>query len=311
VLLSIVLAATVFSGYLLVKWTDSPVGAKSSQTTRQAATQEAVAEAPKSLARMTSNEKTPDPASRRQDALADCISPAQLESDPVLAAEYARLDSVVTSGPAIQSYRGLSSAQLGDLAVQGDSAAMAVLGAVSVMRARNLPKDKAVDYLLREDPSLWSFSLGQQLEPDRVKHLEEARDWFYQSALHGRLLALQNAGEIIGIVAGTPTELGWIEEDEYESLEGYERHALDPTTVYHALAFEIAPQLRSGPFGPIISELAPGGERRQLILDELARQFNEDREAAQLPPIVISASTAPAMEEFESMLCEPYLDSVP
>jgi hypothetical protein len=295
VLLSIVLAATVFSGYLLVKWTDSPVGAKSSQTTRQAATQEAVAEAPKSLARMTSNEKTPDPASRRQDALADCISPAQLESDPVLAAEYARLDSVVTSGPAIQSYRGLSSAQLGDLAVQGDSAAMAVLGAVSVMRARNLPKDKAVDYLLREDPSLWSFSLGQQLEPDRVKHLEEARDWFYQSALHGRLLALQNAGEIIGI----------------ESLEGYERHALDPTTVYHALAFEIAPQLRSGPFGPIISELAPGGERRQLILDELARQFNEDREAAQLPPIVISASTAPAMEEFESMLCEPYLDSVP
>jgi hypothetical protein len=305
------LAVTVFAGYLLVKRTDAPVGDNSSETTREGATQESVAESPKSLARMTSNEKVLDPAADHQHTLADCISPAQLASDPVLAEEYARLDSIVTSGPAIQSYRGLSSAQLGDLAIQGDSAAMAVLGAVSVMRARNLPEDKAVAYLLREDPSLWSFSLAQRLEPETVKHLEEARDWFYKSALHGRLLALQNAGEIIGIVAGTPTKLGWIEEDEYESLEGYERHALDPTTVYHALAFEIAPQLRTGPFGTIISELAPGGERQQAVLDELASQFEKDREAAKLPPIVISASTAPSMEEFESMLCEPYLDSVP
>jgi hypothetical protein len=286
-LLSIVLAVTVFAGYLLVKRTDAPVGNNSSETTREGATQESVAESPKSLARMTSNEKVLDPAADHQHTLADCISPAQLASDPVLAEEYARLDSIVTSGPAIQSYRGLSSAQLGDLAIQGDSAAMAVLGAVSVMRARNLPEDKAVAYLLREDPSLWSFSLAQRLEPETVKHLEEARDWFYKSALHGRLLALQNAGEIIGIVAGTPTKLGWIEEDEYESLEGYERHALDPTT------------------------LAPGGERQQAVLDELASQFEKDREAAKLPPIVISASTAPSMEEFESMLCEPYLDSVP
>jgi hypothetical protein len=179
------------------------------------------------------------------------------------------------------------------------------------MRARNLSEDKAVAFLLREDTDVWSFSLAQPLDPEVITHLEEARDWFYKSALHGRLLALRNAGEIIALVAGTPTELGWIEEDEYESLDAYERYELDPATVHEALAFEIAPQLRSGPFGAAISELTAGGERQKAVLDELASQFNADREAAKLPPIVIPESSVPSMEVFEARLCEPYLDSIP
>ncbi len=305
ILLSILLTATGLAGYLLVKGINSQVGTDSSQATRQTVTQDAIAEAPQQLVRIAKGERSIRPAADRQGEAADCISPAELDSDPVLADEYARLDSVITSGPTIASYRGLSSAQLGNLAIQGDSAAMAVLGAVSVMRARKLPEDKAVAYLLREDPSVWSFSLQPPLKPEVVKHLEQASDWFYKAALHGRLLALENAGEIIALVADTPTELGWIEADEYANLAGYERYELDPATVYHALAFELAPELRSGPFGAINAELTQGGERQQLVLDELARQFSEDRQAAGLPPIAITKSSAMSTAELSAMLCEP------
>lgn len=305
VLLSILITATGLAGYLLVKGLNSQVGTDSSQPTRQAATKDADAEAPQQLARIAKDERSIRPAADRQREVADCISPAELDSDPVLADEYARLDSVITSGPTIASYRGLSSAQLVGLAIQGDSAAMAVLGAMAVMRARNLSEDKAVAYLLREDPSVWSFSLQSPLEPEVMKHLEQASDWFYNAALHGRLLALENAGEIIAMVAGTPTELGWVEADEYANLAGYERYELDPATVYHALAFELAPELRSGPFGAINAELTQGGERQQVVLDELARQFSEDRQAAGLPPIAITKSSAMSTAELSAMLCEP------
>lgn len=142
-----------------------------------------------------------------------------------------------------------------------------------------------------------------------LTHREEARGWFYRSALNGRLLALRNAGDMVGIIGGLPTELGWIDEDEYASLDVREKIALDAAVVCEALAFEIAPQLRSGPFGEAIAELTAGGERQQAILDELALQFEHDREAARLPPIAVPESVAPSMRDFEARLCEPYLDS--
>ncbi len=305
VLVPIVLIATVLIGYLLVKRIDSPVGEKKNDTSHQEATQEFAADATNPPALITSKEDNHNLAPGPQDYAAGCLSFAQLESDPILAEEYARIDLLATSGPTIESYRGLPSAQLGNLAIQGDSAAMAVLGAISVMRAMSLPEENAVAYLLLEVPGVQSFEFEQPLEPETAKHLEEASDWFYEAAVHGRLLALQNAGEIIAVAAGTPIELGWIQQDEYETLEGYEQHALDPTNVYGALAFEIAPELRSGPLGTMIAELTPGGERQQLVLNELAWRFNQDREAAGLPPIEIPESTAPSMEELESMLCEP------
>ena len=227
------------------------------------------------------------------------------ESDPVLSAEYGRFDSLVTSGPTIESYRGLSSAALAGLAGQGDSAAMAVLGAISVIRAMKLPEDKAVGYLLLEGPELQAFDFADPLEPEVAEHLEEARAWFYKAAIHGRLLALQNVGEIVATMGGSPIDLGWIQQEDYDSLETFEKHALDPANVYAALAFEVAPELRSGPMGAMISGQTPGGGRQQMVLNELAWRFGQEREATGLPPIEISESTAPSMEEFESMLCEP------
>ena len=168
-----------------------------------------------------------------------------------------------------------------------------------------LPEDKAVGYLLLEGPELQAFDFADPLEPEVAEHLEEARAWFYKAAIHGRLLALQNVGEIVASLGASPIDLGWIQQEDYDSLETFEKHALDPANVYAALAFEDAPELRSGPVGAMISGQTPGGGRQQMVLNELAWQFGQEREATGLPPIVISASTAPSMEEFESMLCEP------
>jgi len=305
VVLSIALIAAVLSGYLLVKRIDSPVLDKDIDNLQRRALRGNAAVANEAFAPTNPGEESMGREFDIDDDAATCLSFAQLESDPVLAAEYARFDTLVTSGPAIESYRGLSATQLAGLANQGDSAAMAVLGAISAMRAMNLPEEQAVAYLLLEGPSLQSFEFQQPLEPEAAKHLEEASDWFYKAAVHGRLLALQNAGEIIAIVGGTPSELGWIPQDEYENMEGFEKHALDPANVYGALAFEIAPELGGGPLGTMLAELTPGGDRQQLLLHELAWRFSQDRDAAGLPPIEIPESTAPSMEEFESRLCEP------
>ena len=89
VVLSIALIAAVFTGYLLVKRNDSPVRDQGGETADQAATRENVADPRKPFAQMYANGEAPDSAVRPQDDGTDCISPAQLESDPVLTAEYA------------------------------------------------------------------------------------------------------------------------------------------------------------------------------------------------------------------------------
>ena len=302
---SIALICAVFASYLLLTRSDPPVHNQRIESPYQSGVQEAIADAKNPIAQMNSSVRPSDPTLHPRNEIADCIRLTDFESNPVLSAEYARFDSLVTSGPTIESYRGLSSAALAGLAGQGDSAAMAVLGAISVVRAMKLPEDKAVGYLLLEGPELQAFDFADPLEPEVAEHLEEARAWFYKAAIHGRLLALQNVGEIVASMGASPIDLGWIQQEDYDSLETFEKHALDPANVYAALAFEVAPELRSGPMGAMISGQTPGGGRQQMVLNELAWRFDQEREATGLPPVEISESTAPSMEEYESMLCEP------
>ncbi len=236
----------------------------------------------------------------------DCLNPTQLQSHPMFNSEIARWDPVATTGPTIASYRGLPEPALRDLAVQGDSAAMAVLGAIHIMRARKLPDDQAVAYLLFEDKDLLSYSFSRPLDAETVGNYERARDWFYKAALRGRLMALYHVGDIRGIVEGGPIQLGWIDKDEYDALNSYGKSAILPSNVYNAVAYEIAPQLLSGPMGSIATEFLPRDERQQLIVSELASQFEADRNAAGLPPITVTESTVPAPEDIRSMLCEPF-----
>lgn len=248
-------------------------------------------------------------ASKTPNAAVSCLSPDQIETHPLLAAEAYRWDAVAVTGPTIQSYRGLSSSELGNLSSQGDSAAMAALGAISIMQARDLPEESAIPYLLLEDTKLRSYSIKRPLEPEVQKHYQDASDWFYKAALHGRIMALYDVGDVLWQVEGGAVALGWIDKDEYDSLSNYEKGALNPANVYSVLPYELAPQLRDGPMGEIIAELMPSTERQQQIVGRLAKQFEQDRQDAGLPAIIVAESNAPPMEELLALICEQYLEA--
>ena len=233
-----------------------------------------------------------------------CLTFEQLEYHPALVQDSYRFDAVSDSGPTVSSYRGLSEQELHDLTAQGDSAAMAVMGAMSVMRAREWPVEKAVPYLTLEDPDLMSFRFTRPHSPEFLNHMAQARRWFYKAALHGRVLALGHVGEALSFEQGGPIELGWIDQAEYDNFSSYEKTALMPSNLYNVLAYEIAPELRSGPHGEILAQLMPRTERQQVIVDRLAEQFHRDLQDAGLPPIVVAKSAAPPIEDLLLLLCE-------
>ncbi len=240
----------------------------------------------------------------------NCLTLEQLESHPILVDDSYRFDSVGTGGPTIASYRSLSSAELRGLASQGDSAAMSVLGAMSIMRSRKLPENRAVAYLTHEDPELQTNQCSRPFDTLTTAHLEEASEWYYKAALHGRVMALYHVGDLLWMQKGGPVELGWIDKVEYDSLTQFQKNSLLPPNVYNALALEIAPELQSGPYGTLITELMPRSEQQQQVLDALHNSFREDLDAAELPPISVAVSTAPPMEELMSLLCQTALNQL-
>lgn len=254
----------------------------------------------------TETEEISQPGKQAPDS-ESCLTLEQLESHPILVEDAYRFDSVATKGPTIAAYRGLSAAELRGLASQGDSAAMAVLGAMSILRAKKLPENKAVPYLMHEETGLQTSQLARPPDSVTAAHLEEASEWFYQSALHGRVLALHHVGDLLWMQKGGPVELGWIDKAEYDSLASFPKNALLPANVYNALAFEIAPELQSGPYGTMMSELMLRSELQQKIVKSLGDRFREDLHAAGLPPISVTASAAPPFEELKSLLCESVL----
>ncbi len=234
-----------------------------------------------------------------------CLSPTQLWNDPVLAEDFARFDSVETTGPTMASYRGLSSTAVKSLAMQGDSAAMAVLGAMAMMRGRNVAESRAVSWLLSEDHELQSLCFKRPLEPDVKRHYEDAAYWFYRSALHGRLFALRGYGDSRSIVEGNAVDLGWISQEDYDVLGKVEKDMLHPWYQYHLLAFDIAPELHDGAFG-LPSGLIPTSDHQLAIREMLAQRFNDDLEAARLPPILVPEATSPSTEDMTSRICQSY-----
>lgn len=235
---------------------------------------------------------------------APCLTLEQLETHPVVAQDAYRYEAVIDSGPVIAAYRGLSEQELQRLTAQGDSAAMAVLGAMSVMRARDWPVDKAVSYLMLEDPDLLAFTFTRPFSPEFINHMAQARQWFYKAALHGRVMVLWRVGDSLTFEQGGPVELGWISKDEYDSLSNQERISLEPSNVYNVLAFEVAPGLTSGPQGEILAALMPRSEQQLAVVDQLAEQFDRDLQDAGLPPIVVPESNLPSFDDLLLLLCE-------
>ena len=233
-----------------------------------------------------------------------CLTPWQLETHPALMADAGRMESVAISGQTMEAYRHQTRENLESLANQGDSAAMAVLGAAHFLQARGLNDVDPVSMLVHDDSAQHSFRDPDVEDPEVFYHLGLAREWFYRAALNGRLLALHRVGEIDGIMLGGPVSLGWIGDDDYEKLERADKGALHPYNVYNLLAWQIAPQLRDGAPG-VFYELIPRRDIQGPILEALAERFERDRVAAKLPPIDVPESTV-SIKALSELVCDEY-----
>jgi hypothetical protein len=240
---------------------------------------------------------------RSQDDTPGCLTERELDSNPLIRQDGERFHSVATNGPHIEIFRGVSEGSLRSFAAQGDSAAMAVLGARSVMRALGLDEHRAVSWLQFEDLSTETMLPGRTFSESALLELDEAAVWFYRAAMHGRLYALRNYGDVMYARYGGPVGLDWITEDDFRLVSNREKAALAPSNVYQNVANDVAPQLTEGPIG-WLGDMTIRADVEGQIRNELVGEFLKARDAAGLPPISVADTASPDIDALLAKLCE-------
>lgn len=230
------------------------------------------------------------------------MTPDQLETDPLLLQDAIRLTSVNTNGSQIEAFRGIGEAALHDFAAQQDSAAMVILGERAVLRALGLDEERAVSTLQYEEGYEERILHGKSLSDAARLELNDAAYWYYQAALHGRLFALRNFGDVVDAQFGGPVGLGWIGKEDYDALDSRDKNAMIPANLYQSLVNKIAPQLLQGALGQIAG-MGITADVQDPILEKLHDEFMNDLANAELPPISVPAAVSPPIEELFAKLC--------
>jgi len=238
----------------------------------------------------------------------NCLSEGLLETHPMIMDEIKRLDPFLINSESMAVYRGLTELQLLPLVDQGDSGAMAVLGAMHVMRFRGLPDSSAIPYLLLEDLGLLTFRYSRPFSEEQSKHLKLAADWFYRSAINGRVMALINVGNQLDMMGKKPVDLGWISAEEYEQLTRSEKSLFNAANVYQAVAFTIAPELELGPYDENGGFSTMFAQRYADIAEPIAVRFRDDRRKLGLEPLIVPKTELPTVDELKKLLCDPAIE---
>ncbi len=259
---------------------------------------------------ITSGEQTSD-TQQSEAARQDCEN-ASLErygeSHPIMLDELERLAPVLVAGPALEAYRHQSSDQLLRLANSGDSMAMAVLGALEYMKINDRGDANAVDLL-----ETFKLFEGSYVPPDRqseehIDALDRAAFWFEESALHGRVGALNFYSQVLVQRFGGAKELGWISAEQLEKDPDLENLA-HPMNVYTSVAHAAEPELQRGLSGMVFDRLKPLlglTEKHQVVNEIVAEQtrlFIAARDERGLEPVTLAPSRYTEAEIREA-LCE-------
>ena len=231
-----------------------------------------------------------------------CLTLTEFAQRPEVIQDLARMDQVSVSGTPMSAYESLGEDTIQGFADQGDAAAMAAIGAIHVMRAYGLDETLALRWLNNEQ-AISDLDLGNsQLSSAASLSLNEAAYWFYEAAIHGRILALQNYGQVRGRLFGGPVGLGWVDQEAYDSLDESEKASLMPANLYAQLAYDIAPALRDGAPG-VLSGRIPESAMQQSIRDELVSDFQQALADRGLSSVEVSGVASPDVEDLISQLC--------
>ncbi|MEM7277933.1 MAG: hypothetical protein AAF385_07390 [Pseudomonadota bacterium] len=259
---------------------------------------------------ITSGEQTSD-TQQSEAAKQDCEKSSLEkygEKHPIMLDELERLAPVLVAGPALEAYRHQSSDQLLQLANSGDSMAMAVLGALEYMKVNDRGDANAVDLL--ESFELFGGSYvppSQQTEEDKDA-LDRAAFWFEESALHGRVGALNFYSQALFQRFGGALELGWISAEQLKQNPDLENLA-HPMNVFISVAHAAEPELQRGLSGMAYDRMKPllGLTEKHpvmhAIVAEQTRLFVAARDERGLEPVTLAPSRYTEAEIREA-LCE-------
>ncbi|MGI9261512.1 MAG: hypothetical protein ACR2QR_05735, partial [Woeseiaceae bacterium] len=202
----------------------------------------------------------------------------------------------------IEKFRGVDDASVRGYADQGDSAAMVVVGAMSVMSAFRMDASRAVDWLANGGELEGVVMEQQQMSSAAGLALNDAAYWFYQAALHGKVSALRHYGQVRGQLFGGPVGLGWIEQQEYDALEPDQQLELSPANMYSNVAMEIRPPAGADAI-PYSLLLASGTESTQRIREDIRNEFSAAVSDAGLDSPATSAADIAELQNLRSRLC--------
>ncbi|MGI9205454.1 MAG: hypothetical protein ACR2Q3_15680 [Woeseiaceae bacterium] len=232
----------------------------------------------------------------------DCITTAELNAHPLIRQFQSQADAAATNGADIEKFRGVDDASVRGYADQGDSAAMVVVGAMSVMRAFRVDASRAVDWLDNGGELEGVVMEQQQMSSDAGLALNDAAYWFYQAALHGKVFALQHYGQVRGQLFGGPVGLGWIEQQDLDALDLQQQQELRPGKIYARAAMRMnpAPDASAGQNpNPVVA----GSEITERLLADIRSEFDAAIVDAGLPQPTASISDIEAYENLKSQVC--------
>jgi hypothetical protein len=233
-----------------------------------------------------------------------CLTERQFEELPELMQEAERMEAISASGTALTAYENLGEDSLQSFANQGDSAAMVVLGAMQVMRAYEIDDSRAIDWLSGKN-LIDDVNIGtDELSGTASLALNEAAYWFYEAASHGRVMALQQYGQVKGRLFGGPVGLGWVSQTEYDALTLGEKNSLIPNNLYGQVAYDVVPAIREGAIGSLLSDLSPVSSKQVEIREKLRVEFDRNLDDRGLPRIQIAAAATTTMKDLFDRICD-------
>lgn len=232
----------------------------------------------------------------------DCLTVAELNRHPLVLKLQNQAGAAVTNGVDIEKFRGIDDASVRGYADQGDSAAMVVVGAMSVMRAFRVDTSRAVDWLANGGAMDGVVMEQQQMSSDASLALNDAAYWFYQAALNGKVMALRHYGQVRGQLFGGPVGLGWIEQQAYDALEREQQLELSPANMYSNVALEMNPPVGPGAI-PTALLIESGPEMAKQIRSNIHNEFNAAVVDAGLTSPTTPAADIAAYERLRSQLC--------
>ncbi len=227
------------------------------------------------------------PTEPDSDTATSCLDADDLARHPALRPNADALQSQIMGGADFDALLGVEANGLNDLTSQGNSAAMATLAYRSLLSANRQDPDEAAALLNSAEISANGYSpklavASRYRDGTALLALQDANYWFYQAALHGRLQALPEYGEIIGAQVGGATGLRWISREQYDALDADGQRLYSPRSVYA----DVADRLNGAPprsYPPTVLDAELAGAR-EAIVERLVAEFRADAAAADIEP---------------------------